>query len=188
MHNRIRKNLIKSRSLLHIMKVGSTTIPYSGQIENWNIPSCFSALRIKALTIKDPDQETIRYGFYPLWYKKVGSRVDVRRWEKRKYSRNVKLKVRIRTLGGVDSTVEVAALGLSSFVGPAKWEFLWCAIFSNVLWDSSPPSHSFSIYLYYPRRGFRFMLVGPGPSMETHHLMPNGPMDNMGHVMLEHEV
>jgi uncharacterized membrane protein len=34
--------------------------------------------------------------------------------------RNVKLKVRIRTLWGVDSTVEVAAFGLSGFVGPAK--------------------------------------------------------------------
>lgn len=39
MHNRITKNLIKSRSLLHIMKVGPTTIPYNDKlkIENWKL-------------------------------------------------------------------------------------------------------------------------------------------------------
>lgn len=176
MHNRITKNLIKSRSLLHIMKVGPTTIPYNDKlkIENWNIPSCFSALRIKTVTIKDPDQETITDGFYPLWYKKVGSRVDVKSCEKKIY---IVIEWNWRSENSYSRGVlKWLLLGLSGFVGPAKWEFL-----SNKTECSLRfvPLLSFIFHIPILPSAW-FSLHADGPSMETHRLMPNGPLDNMG--------
>lgn len=178
MHNRITKNLIKSRSLLHIMKVGPTTIPYNDKlkIENWKLKYTQLLFRTENQNRnhKRPRSRNNHGWVLSIMIQESWIQVDVKSCEKNIY---IVIEWNWRSENSYSRGVlKWLLLGLSGFVGPAKWEFL-----SNKTECSLRfvPLLSFIFHIPILPSAW-FSLHADGPSMETHRLMPNGPLDNMG--------